>query len=792
MQDGRDDWNTDINTGLSEARVNDLRSQYGFNEVKQKRTSAGLLLLAKFGGISSWMLEITVIVSLLLGKYFDAWVIAALLVFNALIGFYNEFKARKTVDALQQQLRVMVRVLRDGRWIQLPSREIVPGDVVRIRMGDFLTADMTMVVGTVTVDKSSLTGETALIEEGTGSTLYAGSMVRTGEGTAVIKAIGTSTYFGKAAGLVIDAKPKMHMEEVVARVVRILFVTVAIILFITVLTGYFSGHSLLSMISLALIMLVTAIPVGLPAMFTISMARGSHELSDDGLLVTRLSATEDAATLNTLCIDKTGTITKNELTLEEIIPSEGFAAYDVCVFGMMASNCADEDNIDLAFFDYFEKKPAEKIQEYKQLSFSPFSPATKKTRAEVESGGKRFSVAKGAYRAILDLCGMERSELGAKVEEWAQKGFKTIAVAVAEDMVHFNLAGIVALYDPPRPDAAAMLDEIKELGIEVKMLTGDALPIGREIARRTGIGANIESMNVIRDAVANEKDAQTILQYDGFAEVLPEDKFNIVRKLQDARRIVGMTGDGVNDAPALKQAEVGIAVRSATDVARQAASIILLKDGLRQIIDLIREGRIIHARIANYTVNKISKTILTILFVCAMFLLTGQFVVETLDMVLLLFLIDFAVLALAVDKVSWSRYPAQWNIRPLVIKGILLGLLLFLECVVWFFLAERQFGINDIGSAHSLGFCTLFFATILIIPLVRTDGPFYRAPISKTLLAVILTDILLVLVLTSLGFKGFAALGFLPVLCTLGFFVAVNFIINDAVKAYSNKLLMLS
>lgn len=350
---------------------------------------------------------------------------------------------------------------------------------------------------------------------------------------------------------------------------------------------------------------------------------------------------------------------------------------------------------------------------------------------------------------------------------------------------NFQLVGIAALFDPPREDAATMLAAIKDLGVDIKMLTGDALPIGKEIAGQVGIGNNVVSMAAVREqmAIAEER-IKMIQSCNGFAEVLPEDKFNIVKSLQQAKQIIGMTGDGVNDAPALKQAEVGIAMKNATDVAKQAASIILLKEGLQQILELIRVGRSIHVRIANYTVNKIAKTIQTILFVCVSFIISKQFVVATIDMVILLFLIDFAVLALAVDKVSWSRQPANWNIKPLVKKGVLIGVLLFAECITWFFAAKSLFKIQDPNMYHTLGFACLFFSSIASIPVIRTDKRFYKEPISKTPVYVLLADVLIVCVMLAFGFTGFAALPVSAIGATLFYFIVVNWLINDYLKVH--------
>lgn len=783
----RKNGDTDLATGLSDAAVAALRQQHGLNEVREKKPRGIVLLARKFWGLTPWMLEATIVISLLVNKIFDASVIAALLVFNALIGFYNERKAAMTVTALQRRLQVMARVLRNGEWLQLPSRELVPGDVVRVRPGDFLTADLALAEGEIRSDKSALTGETAWVHTLPGGMLYAGSVVREGEGAAHVVATGARTFFGKTTRLVMTASHRMHMEEVVSGVVRLLFFAVISVLAITAIIGLLGGQTLLSMLPLILVLMVTAVPVGLPAMFTISMASGSKELAANGLLVSRLSATEDAATLSTLCIDKTGTITRNEMSLREAIAAGNYTGHDVILYGMMASVKANGDPIDLAFIREAEKKSLA-ASGFVQLKFTPFSAALKHTEAVVEVNGSKMRIAKGAYTAIRKLCGTDAGAMDETVEAWARKGFKTIAVAAAsEHAAGYEMVGIAALYDPPRPDAYAVLAAIRDLGIAVKMLTGDALPIGREIARQAGIGNNIVSVSDVRAQIAAATSAEVIRRHDGFAEVLPEDKFNIVKTLQQEKHVVGMTGDGVNDAPALKQAEVGIAVMNATDVAKQAASIILLREGLQQIPALIRVGRSIHVRIVNYTVNKITKTIQTILFVCVSFILTKQFVIATIDMVLMLFLIDFVVLALAMDKVTWSRKPASWNIQPLIKKGLMMGFLLFAECLAGFFMARSFFNIREPGVLHSLGFACLFFSGILSIPVLRTDRPFYKAPVSKTLLYVLAADLLVAFGLLSAGFSGFTRLPGGATAAVFCFFTIANLVVNDKVKTLINR-----
>jgi H+-transporting ATPase len=450
-------------------------------------------------------------------------------------------------------------------------------------------------------DQSSLTGESKLISKAEGGVLYAGSIIKNGECTGVVIATGIKTFFGKTSQLVQQAKPRLHMEEVVSKVVKILFSIVVTFLAITVIISLLHGEVFLSMLPLVLILLISAVPVALPAMFTVSMAQGSPLLAAKGILVSRLSATEDAATLTTLCIDKTGTLTENKLAVRQVIAAEKFSVYEVILYAVMASVAANNDPIDMAFI---QKATEDKIDltSYEQLSFTPFSAVAKRTEALVQKDGKAFSVFKGAYQTIKALCHIEVKSFDKVVAHWAAKGYKTIAVAITQDEA-VTMAGIIALIDPPLSDSAKMIARIKTLGIKVKMLTGDALPIAREIAQQVGIGDDIVEAGVFRNDPVTQKVDHIITQHDGFAEVLPEDKYNIVKTLQSHQEITGMTGDGVNDAPALKQAEVGIAVKSATDVAKQAASVILLHEGLESIISLIAVGRTIHHRITNWVVS---------------------------------------------------------------------------------------------------------------------------------------------------------------------------------------------
>ncbi|MDR3715245.1 MAG: plasma-membrane proton-efflux P-type ATPase [Puia sp.] len=769
-----------VASGLPLSEIPLRQKTYGLNEVPEDSPSLLWVFAKHFWGLTAFMLEFTILVSLFLHKYMDVYLIGGLMLFNAVIGFIQERKAAKTVRALKGSLRVMARVLREGKWKEISGDQLVPGDIIRIRTGDFITADAKLVTGEATADQSALTGESERIDKKEGNILYAGSSVKSGECTAVVISTGSKTFFGKTAELVQKAKPRLHMDQVVTSVVKILFSIVGVFLALTITVSLIRGETFLSGLPLMLILLISAVPVALPAMFSVSMAMGARKLAARGVLISRLNATEDAATLTTLCIDKTGTLTQNKLSVQETVAADGFTVTTVLQYAALASVAADKDPIDMAFLEKLEEEHID-LSSFRQVSFTPFTAALKRTEALLSQDGKSFSVSKGAYNTIKELCPTPQTGFDQKVEEWGAKGFKTMAVAVTRDNMT-RWVGIAALTDPPLADSAGMITQIRALGVTVKMLTGDALPIAREIAVKVGIGANIAPANLFRDETAVDKKWQVILSHDGFAEVLPEDKFDIVKTLQQHQEITGMTGDGVNDAPALKQAEVGIAVKASTDVAKQAASVILLQDGLESIILLISSGRAIHHRITNWVTSKIAKTLFTVVFVCTSYLLTGRFIVDAFDMILLLLIVDFVALTLSTDNVAGSKKPGSWGIRPLVKLGFILGLLNCAEAFGWFFIGRRCFPLAGIDEMHSFGFAILFFTGIINILVVRTPLRFYRQPIGKILLFAIIADAVFAIAILTLGIPGFAALPPLVTASTLLYFTLCGFLVNDWMK----------
>jgi H+-transporting ATPase len=450
-----------LETGLNQAEVEQKRRQFGFNEVSEKKANIWLQFAKKFWGLTAWLLEIIIVLSLFLQNYTDVYIVLGLLLLNAILGFEEELRASKAVETLKEKLRVNARILREGIWKVLPAREIVPGDVVRIRPGDFVPADVKTVTGHLEVDQSALTGESFSVEKNPGDVLYSGSVVKRGESNGIVVSTGAKTYFGRTTQLVQLAKPKLHIEEVISNVVRWLLIIVSVLAVVALVFSVLRGFEIIDTLPIILAILLSAIPVALPAMFTVSMALGAMELSKKGVIITRLSATEDAATMNVLCVDKTGTITTNKLSITKTLPHNGFSEKDVTFYGALASQEANQDPIDIAFIES-AKRERLPIEDYKQASFVPFDPKTRRTEATLQKGSEKFGVLKGAVRVIGEACGLkdeEEKQLEEQTQEYALKGYRTLAVAKTENGKQPRLVGLAILYDMPRPDSKQLIHE---------------------------------------------------------------------------------------------------------------------------------------------------------------------------------------------------------------------------------------------------------------------------------------------------------------------------------------------
>lgn len=773
-------------TGLSRAEAQVRLAQEGPNEVPEKASHPFADFARKFWGLSAWMIELIALLSLLLHKYVDLAVALGLLLVNAVLSFLQEQRASAAVAALRRQLQVTARVLRDSVWDTRPARELVPGDMVRVRTGDFVPADVQLLDGELHVDQSALTGESQEQRRTTNDPLYSGSIVRRGEATAVVVATGVRTCFGRTTELVETAQPKLHVEEVVTRVVKWLFVIVGVQVAVALAVSYAEGLPLLEILPLSLVILMSAVPVALPVMFTVSMAVGSMELARRGILITRLSAAEDAANMDVLCADKTGTLTLNRLSVSGALPQTGFSEEDVIVTGALASQEADQDPIDLSFLRAGRDRHL-LPSTAKQVSFVPFSPSTRRTEAVIEIEGRQVRVMKGALRNVAQAAGWQESAIAAletQGEAEAKNGVRILAVARAEGEAPWRLVGLALLRDAPRPDSKQLIAELRSLGVTVKMLTGDALPVARAVARELGLGevARAPDLHAVERETRTTA-AQGALTADGFAEVFPEDKFLIVKGLQAAGHVVGMTGDGVNDAPSLRQAEVSIAVSGSTDVAKGAASVVLTNEGLASIVDLVRNGRAIYQRVLTWIINKVSRTILKSGFVVIAFLVTGKFVISALGMVLLVFMTDFVKIALSTDRVRPSQQPETWNIGPLIKVAVVLGLLMLVESLGLLAIGWHVFGLGQAeGQLQTFTFLTLLFFALFSLLSIRERRGFWASRPSWVLAVALFAD---GCIGAAIGAYGLAELRPLPlqqITVVIAYAFVASLIVNDFAK----------
>ena len=774
---------SDAARGLSASEVASRLARMGPNAVPEPRSNPLLRFLKNFWGVTAWMLELTLSLALAQKRALDAGVLAGLLLLNAVLGFAQELRASKALEALRRRLQVKVKVLRDGVWTLVEAPGLVPGDVVRLRHGDFVPADLKLLSGRLEADLSALTGETEPLVAGESDLLRSGSVVTRGEAAGLVLLTGLRSSFGRSVQLVQIARPKLHFEAVVSRVVRWLVVMVATLLLTALAVWAWRGGDLMQIIPLMLILMVSAVPVALPAMFTVTLALGSLELVRHGALVTRLSASEDAARMDVLCTDKTGTLTANRLAVAGLLGLDGAGEEEVLRVAAACSQEANQDPLDLAFLAAAKARGLD-LEAWVRTSFTPFEAGTRRTEAVVRDGERTFRVMKGAVDTVLKLCS-PRPDLADQARRWADQvaadGWRCLAVAREEGGV-YRLVGLAGMTDPPRTDSRATVEALRGLGVKVLMLTGDALSVARGIGRQLGMGPTIQNYHDLPPGVDG---AARVDAADGFAGIFPEDKYQVIRALQDRGHVVGMTGDGVNDAPALKQAEVGVAMENATDVAKGAAGIVLTVEGLGALPGIIKVGRSIHQRLETWILNKIIKTFQTVAFVVAAFLVTGRFVVSTFDMVLLLFLVDFVTLALATDRALGSAGPSRWDVNRLALAGARLGLLCVVESLGLLWLGWRIFGLGgDQGRLDSFGFEVLFYFGLATVLVVRERGAFWSSRPSPPLAVALAVDAVLVAALVGRGMPGLAPLPWQATALVLGFVGVFGLFLNDFLKRW--------
>ena len=727
--------------GLSQAEAEKRLARYGPNEIEEEKTNLFLKFLTYFWGPIPWMIEAAVILSAVARHWPDFFIILLLLLANAGVGFWEEREAGNAIAALKAKLAIKARVKRDGKWITPAARELVPGDVIRVRLGDIVPADARLLEGDpVEVDQSALTGESLPATRKPGEAVYSGSIIRQGEIGALVYATGANTYFGKTAQLVQEAHTVSHFQRAVLKIGNYLIILAVSLVAVIITVAVLRGDPILTTLQFALVLTVAAIPVAMPTVLSVTMAVGARLLARKKAIVSRLVAIEELAGVDMLCADKTGTLTQNKLTLGAPFSVNDVPADQVILAAALASREDNDDTIDLAVLGGLPDKGA--LQGYDVAHFQPFDAVHKRTEATVTAAdGKTFKVSKGAPQVILELsanAGQVKSAVDEAVNGFAARGFRALGVARAEGDGPWQLVGVLPLFDPPREDAAATIATARQMGVQVKMVTGDALAIAQETARKLDMGTDILDAAGLGDVKDQESAsmAESIENADGFAQVFPEHKFHIVDVLQRRGHIVGMTGDGVNDAPALKKADCGIAVSGATDAARAAADIVLTTPGLSVIIDAIKESRNIFQRMNSYAIYRIAET-LRVLFFMTLAILAFNFYPLTAVMIVMLALLnDGAILSIAYDNVRYKDRPEAWNMRMVLGISTVLGVIGVVSAFALFYLGERVFHL-DRPHIQTLMYLKLSVAGHLTIFLTRTRGPFWSIRPARALWAAV-------------------------------------------------------
>ena len=776
--------------GLTQSEAQKRLTLYGPNEIGEKKSNSFLKFLSYFWGPIPWMIEVAVILSGVVGHWPDFFIILLLLVANGVVGFWEEREAGNAIAALKAKLAINARAKRDGKWITPPARELVPGDVIRMRLGDIVPADARLLAGdTVEVDQSALTGESLPAERKTGEAVFSGSIIRQGEINGLVYATGVNTYFGKTAQLVQEAHTVSHFQRAVLKIGNYLIMLAVALVAVIIAVAIFRGDPILTTVQFALVLTVAAIPVAMPTVLSVTMAVGARLLAKKQAIVSRLVAIEELAGVDVLCSDKTGTLTQNKLTLGDPFRANNVPAEQIILYAALASRADNNDTIDLAVLGGLKNKQA--LQSYEVVHFEPFDAVHKRTEASVKGAdAKIFKVTKGAPQVILELsinAEQVRSAVDKAVNEFATRGFRSLGVARTEGEGQWQFLGVLPLFDPPREDAEATIATARHMGVKIKMVTGDALAIAQETAKKLGMGAAILDASSLGDAKHQETKevSESIEKSDGFAQVFPEHKFHIVDVLQKLGHIVGMTGDGVNDAPALKKADCGIAVSGATDAARAAADIVLTTPGLSVIIEAIKESRKIFQRMNSYAIYRIAETLRVLLFMTLAILIFNFYPLTAVMIVILALLNDGAILSIAYDNVIYKDEPEAWNMRVVLGIATVLGVVGPVAAFGLFFLGDRVFHL-DYQHLQPMMYLMLSVAGHLTIFQARTRGPFWSIPPAPLLwVAVVGTQILATLIAVYGLFM--PALGWGWALFVWGYALAW-FLVTDPVKLLAYRI----
>jgi H+-transporting ATPase len=703
-------------TGLNDVDVQTKREQYGYNEILEKQVGPVMGALKRMWGPVPWLLEAAMIFELILGKGIQAVTIFLLLVFSAVTGEIQEERAKKAIGYLRRQLQISVRALRNGTWQTISSRELVPGDIVHLKIGDIVPADVEIILGTVSVNESAVTGESIDVTKGSGEKVFAGSTISHGEVIARVTAIGKYSSYGKTVELVRTAESPGRLQALLFNIIRYLAYFDLLLIIILVITALIQGVPWQELLPFLAILIIATIPIAMPSAFTVANAVEAQRLAKENVLITGLTGIQEAASMDVLLVDKTGTLTNNCPEIAEIVSFGKAKDSELLELAVAASDIASKDSISTAIFRAFNEL---KLEMPKRLSFTPFDPAQKVSRAQIVKNGRQLNVVLGSP-AVVEKIAAIPGNFTEKVDSLGAKGFRVLAVASGESE-KLVCQGLIALVDSPRDDARESIARIKELGIRVIMLTGDTSSTAKAIAEQVGIGNRI---GTLKDALLNP------LDFDGFANVYPEDKYKICQSLQKLGMVVGMTGDGINDAPALKQADVGIAVNTATDVAKSAAKIVLIKPGLSDIVKVIDAGHRVYRRMMTWTITKLTRTVELAALLTFGFIFTGFFPVSLSLIVFIVVMNDLVTLTLGTDKAWPTRIPEKWNMPQLAkITAIFttgwlaLGLLL-----LWFYFKLQKLNAAQISS---LMFLYLIYSAMETILMTRTRGPFWSFAPSK-------------------------------------------------------------
>ncbi len=778
--------------GLRQAEAKKRLTENGPNEIEEKKTNPLLKFLSYFWGPIPWMIEVAVILSGVVRHWPDFFIILVLLLTNAVVGFWEERQAGNAIAALKAKLATQTQVKRDGKWVTIPARELVSGDVIRLRLGNIVPADARLLDGdSMSIDQSTLTGESLPATRNAGDAVFSGSIVRRGESNALVYATGTNTYFGKTAQLVQEAHTDSHFQKAVLKIGNYLIVLALVLVTLIITVALIRHDPILETLQFALVLTVASIPVAMPTVLSVTMAVGARKLSQKKAIVSRLVAIEELAGVDVLCADKTGTLTQNKLTLGDPFSVNKIPADQVILNGALASSADNDDTIDLAVLDGVKDKDS--LKTYKTVHFTPFDPVHKRTEATVKGeDGKTFKVTKGAPQVILalsDNADQVKPDVEKAVNDFAKRGFRSLGVARSEKDDQWQFMGVLPLFDPPWDDAESTIASAVKMGIKIKMVTGDAIAIAQETAKKLGLGTNILDASGLGDSKQQETAAvtQSIEKADGFAQVFPEHKFHIVDVLQKHDHIVGMTGDGVNDAPALKKADCGIAVSGATDAARAAASIVLTTPGLSVIIAAIKESRRIFQRMNSYAIYRIAETLRVLLLMTLAILVFNFYPVTAVMIVILALLNDGAILSIAYDNVQYRNQPEAWNMRLVLAISTVLGVIGVVSAFGLFYLGERVFHL-DRAHIQTLMYLKLSVAGHLTIFLTRTRGPFWSIrPARILLMAVFGTQTVATLIAVYGLFM--TPLGWGWALFVWGYALAW-FLVNDRVKLLAYQVLV--